>query len=598
MKEKLVKGLFKDFSYESLDYFHNCHSSVRVDYKKSNVSYTVIANVVLSEDDAEENSGIHINYKNCLPKTKKVNADSDILVARFVDRILRPTIQGFTTRDVTVNILSLSNIPLLQDQQVLASVAAIIAIKKLIPIDIGVCRAVLRNGELVINPIGESFKESDLEIIVSGNKKKILAIESEGKFVSYSNTEKFIKAMLDECEEFKKHLETVKTIKHLKEEEIEELDLDLSEYVIEKIKKEKTETSRRQISSYLCKKQQRLCTRKLDEIREIKIEEINKNCVVFQRGDTVCAAFVEIQMGQQEPQKNNLNVKYFFNSFASGELVSKKQVTRRELGHADLIRKSFQKIVHSSIPINISAEVLSANGSTSMASVCASSSVLYQNGIIKENEIVAGLSYGAFSNKDTCTIVTDIVAEEDNFSDFDFKIAGSKEGVTSIQLDAKSFLMSKYLKDILNRAKKDLGAICDKISNIESSNEQKTETIKLSKDRLGLIIGSNGSNIKQIARVSGVKIKVHQDGNVVMHGKSLDLAKKLLKFYGMDILKEKEEIAFFAKEDFSGKIIPTTLASINVAKSITGKAGQVILATVKDEWSKKSVAKAQVLDII
>ena len=576
---KKTKGLFEDFTYEFLDYFHNCDSAVKIEYKKSNISYTIIVNIILGKEEIEE-FNLHVNYKNIIPRTKRFNYDNEVLVCRFLDKIFRPIGNQFIKREIVINILSFSNIYNLIDQKMISAFGAIVAMKKLFNVDIGVSFGIFKE-EFLLNPIGYKSMENDFKIILAGREKELITLEFEGKPINHKKLKEFIDISLKECEKLREHLSIIKS-KFRKR--ISKKNLDISKKNLEDLLKDKN-ISRKEISSFLCKNKQRIDNRKIEEIRPISCESITKNSVVFARGDTVCCSLIDINSDLQE--QKNLNIKYVFNGFATGEIYGKKTGNRREIGHGELIRKALQQVVNPSINLNAQVEVFSSNGSSSMGSICAISAALYKNNIVKKEEIVTGLSYGLFRNEKDSIILTDITAAEDNISEVDFKIAGTKEGITAIQLDSKSFFDTKYLGKILELGQKNNKKIAEKIVKEIKVEEDKTEVFKLNKEKIGLIIGSNGSKIKQIAKISSSKIKVHQDGTIILQGKDLNLVKQFLNFYGVNALPLKTKVAFFVKEDCNSKEILTSIGIIKYSKKINLKKGQIISAIVK-EWEENS----------
>jgi polyribonucleotide nucleotidyltransferase len=247
---------------------------------------------------------------------------------------------------------------------------------------------------------------------------------------------------------------------------------------------------------------------------------------------------------------------YNFPQFSTGELGSNKGPSRREIGHGELAEKALRNLVpdQNEFPytIRVVSEVLSSNGSTSMGSVCASSLALMSAGVpIKKH--IAGISIGlAYEDDNNYELLTDIQGPEDFFGGMDFKVAGTKDGITAIQLDVKiEGLNFEQIENTLNRAKKarlEIIKLMEKIipnsRKSVSSLAPKVDILKVDASKIGLVIGSGGKTINEIITATNTKIDINPDGTIYISGDNhdnLNIAKVWIKIIS-DSLKEGEMV--------------------------------------------------------
>jgi len=252
---------------------------------------------------------------------------------------------------------------------------------------------------------------------------------------------------------------------------------------------------------------------------------------------------------------------YNFPPYSTGEIGPNKGPSRREIGHGELAEKALRNLVPSQevfpYTVRTVSEVLSSNGSTSMGSVCASSLALMSAGVPVEKH-VAGISIGmVYESDDNYELLTDIQGPEDFFGAMDFKVAGTKEGITAIQLDVKvEGLNLEQIKNTLEKAKIARNKILEKMEDVikeprkyVSSLALKVDSMKIDPLKIGLVIGSGGKTINEIIAATNTKIDIHPDGLIFISGEryeDVDLAKNWIKIIS-DSLKVGEII--------SGKVI-------------------------------------------
>ncbi|PIR41289.1 MAG: polyribonucleotide nucleotidyltransferase [Candidatus Yanofskybacteria bacterium CG10_big_fil_rev_8_21_14_0_10_46_23] len=290
----------------------------------------------------------------------------------------------------------------------------------------------------------------------------------------------------------------------------------------------------------ILEKEKRPDGRKLDEVRELKAD-VNvlpklHGTGLFERGTTQALTVLTlagpgmeqwIETMELELTKKRFMHDYVFPPFSTGETGRIGFTGRREIGHGALAERALQSLIPAKedfpYTIRLVSEILSSNGSSSMASVCGSSLALMDGGVpIKEH--AAGIAIGLVSDNASgrYKILTDIQGPEDHHGDMDFKVAGTKRGISVIQMDVKiQGINEAILKDALTAAKEARQAILEKLSATIavpraelSPNAPRIKTIKINPEKIGLVIGGGGKTINKIIEESGAEIDIEDDGNV------------------------------------------------------------------------------------
>ena len=305
--------------------------------------------------------------------------------------------------------------------------------------------------------------------------------------------------------------------------------------------------------------------RKPDEIRPITIKTgllpRTHGSAIFQRGETQVLSIVTLAStaleqlieGMQGEETKRYIHHYNFPPFSSGEAKRRGAPGRREIGHGALAEKALVPVIPSSdqfpYTVRVVSEVLSSAGSTSQASVCGSTLALMDAGVpIKEP--VAGISIGLITDKNDRSkyvTLTDIAYQEDAQGDMDFKVAGTKNGITAIQMDIKlNGLTTKILDEALEKAKIARLTILDKIKealpktrNEISKHAPKVILVKIDPAKIGEVIGSGGRTINKIIAETGAAIDISDDGNVTISSKDTEACQKAAKWVE-GIVKEPE----------------------------------------------------------
>jgi len=280
---------------------------------------------------------------------------------------------------------------------------------------------------------------------------------------------------------------------------------------------------------------ERLDGRSPTDIREISAEigllPTVHGSSLFLRGETQVLNVTTLGMGRLEQMLDTIDTvtskrymhHYNFPPYSTGEAYMMRGPKRREIGHGALAEKALVPVIPTKIDfpytIRVVSEAISSNGSTSQASVCASSLSLMAAGVpIREH--VAGIAMGLISKDENYVTLTDILGAEDALGDMDFKVAGTRNVITALQLDMKiEGLPSDVLRKALNQAMDARHHILDIMEDTISTpaeslsgNAPRLETVELPKDKIGEVIGPKGKNIRKIEEETGVSVEIDDDG--------------------------------------------------------------------------------------
>jgi polyribonucleotide nucleotidyltransferase len=367
-------------------------------------------------------------------------------------------------------------------------------------------------------------------------------------------------------------------------------------------------------------RQKRMDGRGYQDLRQISCEvgvlPRAHGSAIFQRGETQALALAtlapieEAQMidayGGGEQSKRFL-LHYNFPPFSVGETGRFGGASRREIGHGALAERSLEPVVPSEndfrYAIRISSEVMESNGSTSMASVCGGMLALMDAGV-PVKDVVAGISVGLVTEYDNdqlkrYELLTDIIGSEDHFGDMDFKLCGTTKGVTGYQLDLKLPGISlKILSEAIQGAKEARSKILeimrgaiDKPRADLSKYAPRIETIKISPEKIGALIGPGGKTIKGIVAETGAEINIEDDGSVHIYATS-----------GESMARAKEIIGGMTREieigaTYQGRVVSTKEFGAFV-EVFPGKDGLVHISELADFRVKRTEDVAKVGDII
>ena len=367
--------------------------------------------------------------------------------------------------------------------------------------------------------------------------------------------------------------------KETRDENMTKLTEDINNYWLEKYGEEKQEEDKRDIADsihdlekacvreMILKEHKRPDGRKIDELRPLSCEvgllPRVHGSAIFTRGQTQAMSIVTLGMKSEEQILDGVDEEtgkrymhqYNFPSYSVGEARPSRGPGRREIGHGALAEKALVPVIPSEeefpYAIRVVSEILSSNGSTSQASICGSTLALMDAGVPIKRP-VAGISTGLITDKENPNeyiMLTDIQGIEDFFGDMDFKVGGTKEGITAIQVDIKcDGLTYDIIKEAFERTKVARDYILDNIMLPVISEPRKEiskyapkiTTMHIPVDKIKDVIGPGGKMInKIIEEAKGVKIDIEEDGSVCIYateGQDAEIAKKMIE----DITREIE----------------------------------------------------------
>lgn len=519
--------------------------------------------------------------------------DEAVLTGRLVDRSIRPLFpKDFKKNEVQV-ILTVLSIDQANDPDIVGLIGASAALSiSSVPWNgpIAGIRVGERDGTLVVNPTIGELEHLNMDLMVASTKEKVVMIETQADRVAddliltaIREAHTHAQPIITLIEEFGKEAGKQKqTYSHLAEE-VEEILLKevskLAQERIEKalfdnehpwheatgslIKKELTtqyaETLTPQIISGIFDKVakeilqkevlvkgKRVDGRAMDEIRPINMEvgilPRTHGSALFERGDTQVLSIVtlgapslEQTLDGMEGERQKRFMHHYnmsINPFSVGEVKRLGPPNRRDIGHGSLAEKALLAVIpkEDQFPyaIRVVSEVLAANASTSMAAVCGVTLALLNAGVPLA-EPVAGIALGLFSDKKKVQVVTDMRAVEDFYGEMDFKVAGTKNGITAIQMDTKlDGLSFEIIEQALNMGKKARLEILEKIQQAIPSvgplspHAPRVEILHIKPEEIGLLIGTGGKNINSIIAKTGAAIDIEDDGTVMVSGTKSD----------------------------------------------------------------------------
>ena len=536
--------------------------------------------------------------------------EKEILTSRLIDRPLRPMFpEGFNDdTQVLAMVMSADNENNPDVVGLIAGGAAVYLSD--IPFDspvVGV-RVGLVDGALVTNPTYEQIKNGLLNIIVAGSEDAIVMVEAAAKEVSEAA---ILDAIQHGHNEIKRIVAAVKElhakigikkrelvapgrdealyaeVKQKAEPALEEA-RDTSKYVKQESHRkisaqrkaliesypEEDKEKRRKVAQYFDALEERLFRdqvlvkrerpdkRAFDQVRAISCETSvlprTHGSALFTRGETQALATVTLGTGQDQQRLDVLEgesykrfmLHYNFPPFSVGEVKMQRGPGRREIGHGALAERALLFVLPDETvfpyTIRIVSDILESNGSSSMATVCGGCLALMDAGAPIKSP-VAGIAMGLVKERDKYAILTDIAGAEDHYGDMDFKVAGSKDGVTALQMDIKiTGVTSQIMSEALEQAKRGRLHILEKM--LESLPEPRPNiskyaphiyTLKINRQKIGELIGPGGKVIRGIVEQTGAKIDVEDDGTVNVAAVDETAANKALKMI-KDLMAEAE----------------------------------------------------------
>ncbi len=534
-------------------------------------------------------------------------SDKETLTSRLIDRPIRPLfVSGF--KNETQVIATVLSHDLENDPDIVAMVACSAALTiSGIPFmgPIGGVRVGHIDGELVLNPMLDEMENSDLDLVVAGTHDAVLMVESEVKeldeetmlravMFGHEQMQPVIEAIIGlaeqaanepweiQADDKDKYLEQVKQIaesglqdayqiveKMPRQQAIGELRDKVFEELLpedddggEKVLLGETFKSieKNIVRGNILKTGKRIDERDLKTVRPISCEvgvlPRTHGSALFTRGETQALVVTTLGTGEDEQfvdalegtYKQAFMLHYNFPPYSVGEVGRVGFTGRREVGHGKLAWRA----VHPIIPdkeefpytIRVVSEITESNGSSSMATVCGTSLSMMDAGIPLRTPI-AGIAMGLIKDGDEFAVLSDILGDEDHLGDMDFKVAGTSEGITSLQMDIKiTGITEEIMKVALEQAKSGRMHILGEMNKAlkESRSElgeyaPRIESFTIPTDKIREVIGSGGSVIRGIVEETGAKIDISDDGTVKVaaaDGKSIEAAMTQIKEIAMD----------------------------------------------------------------
>ena len=576
---------------------------------------TVIVNVTASKKPREgiDFFPLSVDYEERLyavgripgsfQKREGKPSDKAILVARAIDRPIRPLFPKDLRNDVCVNAMVLSVDPDCSPE-VAAQIGTSVAISiSDIPFN-GPTAAVsvgYVDGEIVINPTLAQREKNRLNLTVAGTYEKVSMIEAgaeeipedimlEAIMAGHREIQKiteFIKGIVaeigkpkftyesfdvapelyDAIAEFAKDkmYDAVQAVdKEDRDAKLEVLQAEIEEYLKEKYGETYEEIApkvgdaiykleKKTVRHMILEEHKRVDGRALDEIRplsaEVDVLPRAHGSALFSRGQTQVMSIVTLGTISDEQELDGLDEEtskryihhYNFPPYSVGEARPSRGPGRREIGHGALAERALAPVIPSQdefpYTIRVVSEILSSNGSTSQGSICGSTMALMAAGVpIKEP--VAGISTGLVTDdtdRNRYIMLTDIQGLEDFFGDMDFKVAGTKNGITAIQVDIKiDGLTREIIKEAFERTRVARMYILNEVM-LKAIPEPRKElskyapkiiSMKIDVDKIKDVIGSGGKTINKIISDTGVKIDIEEDGSVFIAGTDSEAAEK------------------------------------------------------------------------
>ena len=544
--------------------------------------------------------------------------DRETLISRFIDRPLRPLFpKGFQNEiQIIATVLSADED---NDPSILGMIGASSALSVSdIPFEGPIAGAKVGriDGEYVLNPTHEELELSDIDLFVAGSEDAIIMVEGSAKEVK---EEEILEAILFGHQSLKPVIDVQKQMKsalalpprafelrkpeeglyekvnaiageklwdtfHITEkgkrrERLEEIlqstfqELGAEDEVSQKMAKAALEeVYRKLVRKSILEKKERIDGRKLSEIRPISCEvgilPRTHGSALFTRGETQVLAVVTFGTSEDEQKINSLSgetyksfmLHYNFPPFSTGEVSPLRSPSRREIGHGALAERAILPVLPSSekfpYTIRIVSEVLESNGSSSMATVCGSSLSLMDAGVPVKAP-VAGIAMGLILEGGESAVLSDILGDEDHLGDMDFKVAGTSEGVTAIQMDIKVRGISKeIMKKVLDQAREGrchiLGKMNETISEPRkdlSRHAPRIVSLQVKQEKIRDVIGPGGKNIRAIVDQTGVKVDVEDSGLVKLASPNYEAIEKAI--YMIKRLTQEVEVGAL----YNGKVV-------------------------------------------
>ncbi len=546
--------------------------------------------------------------------------EKETLTSRLIDRPIRPLFENDFLYEVQVicTVLS-SDKDVDPDILSFLGASAALAISGL-PFKgpLGAARVGFIDGQYVINPTRSELEESYLDMVIAGSDSAVIMVESEAKELTedqmlggilfahqemqesieaikemanevgkdpfiyepktidenlFESIEESFKEKITEAYLIKDKQERVQFISEIRDRLIEEKlpkeeDLEISESdLLDAFKK----VEKKIVRTRLLNGESRIDGRDLDTVRPIFVEtgllHNTHGSALFTRGET--QAIVTATLGSPRQAqlidalegefKDQFMLHYNFPPYSVGEASFLAGPKRREIGHGKLARRALEAVLPDPeefpYTVRVVSEITESNGSSSMASVCGSSLALMDAGIpIKKS--VAGVAMGLVKENDKFAVITDILGDEDHLGDMDFKVAGTSDGITALQMDIKiDGITEEIFEQALKKANSARSVILEKMDKeISESRDQLSSKapqaviVQINTKKIRDVIGKGGETIRRLVEETGAQIDVEDSGKVTIYGDTPE--SRELAIEKINALTEEPEI----NKIYTGKV--------------------------------------------
>mgnify|MGYP001418595731 FL=1 len=593
--------------------------------------------------------------------------EKETLICRLIDRPIRPLFHKDFKNETQVMCTVLSH-DQENDSDIVAMIATSAAITLSgLPFmgPLGAAKIAMINDKLVANPTLSEMKDSNLELVVAGTSQGVLMVESEAQQLS---EEQMLEAVVMGQETYKEVIDAIINLARKaakepwnipeKDEEIKNLPSEIEKnykdkfieaYKIQEKQKRsellnetRTEISEKYVSealstvivgdvtksiekdivrSELLKTGNRIDGRDTKTVRPIECEvgvlERTHGSALFTRGETQALVVTTLGTGLDEQRidaiegefRENFMLHYNFPPYSVGEVGRAGFTSRREIGHGKLAWRAIHPMLPSAekfpYTYRVVSEITESNGSSSMATVCGTSLSMMDAGVPIEKPI-AGIAMGLIKEDSNYVILSDILGDEDHLGDMDFKVAGTKDGITSLQMDIKiTSITSDIMKEALVQAKEgrlhilgEMAKAIDKSRDSISDYAPTITTIQVHKDKIREVIGKGGAVIREITEKTGAKIEINDVGLVSIAAVDGESGQAAIDW--INSIVEEPEIG----KIYEGKVVK--LMDFGAFVNFMGsRDGLVHISQLKNERVEKvsdvvkegDVVKVKVLDI-
>ncbi len=528
-------------------------------------------------------------------------SEKETLVSRLIDRPIRPLFaEGFKCEtQVIATVISYDNENDPDIVSMIACSAALTLSGVPFMGPIGAARVGFKDGKYILNPTKVEMENSDLDLVVAGTKDAVLMVESEAKELSeeemlgavtfgQDNFSHVIDSIISLAEK------AAKEPREFEKEDTTEIDAAVSSIVRDDLSSAYQEADKQKRNEKIAEIKRSLLTellqddnetdgyseskissafktvekdivrnnilntglridgRDLETVRpiqsDVSILPLTHGSALFTRGETQALVVTTLGTGDDEKfvdgldetYKEKFMLHYNFPPYSVGETGRTGFTGRREIGHGKLTWRALKAVMpeYDDFPytIRLVSEITESNGSSSMATVCGSSLSMMDAGI-PLTKPVAGIAMGLIKEDDKVAVLSDILGDEDHLGDMDFKVAGSNDGITSLQMDIKITGITKdIMETALSQAKKgrihilgEMAKAIDKARETVNSNAPRIETISVPTDKIREVIGSGGKVIREIVEESGAKVDINDDGIVKIASNSAEAIEKALE---------------------------------------------------------------------